>query len=429
MNKWNISRPFITLGLLSLLAAACSSGADTNESSATANLKESPKDPVTLKFFINAAYLNNDEVKMFLIDPIKAKYPHVTLEILRPSKEITLETLISTNSVPDLHIGWNGDLSYLQDIGIAEDLDPLIKSGRFDLSRLDSSAIEGMRNEASNGHLYAIPYAMNFQLMYYNKDLMDRAGVRYPTDGMLWDQVIELSRQVSGKLGSPYKGLDINYRDMAFQLSLPFIDAATKKAAVTSDEWKKVLDTANRALKSSTEPDESANFLTKRNVAIWAHKNRNSQFKQPSEQGLNWDVAQFPSFADKPGISSQIDVHVVYISPTSKHKEDALNVIKLLTSDEVQTAMSRNGKMPALNNKAIINQYGADLAYLKDKNWKGVFQGKFGLPPRRVYEDAKIQAATDKAFADYSKGAADLNTALRAAAEQIDQMMKEKQMK
>lgn len=429
MKKMSRSSLLVSLGLFSLLASACGADSGANTGSAVPPEPDAPKEPVTLKMFINAAYLNNDEVKRFLTDPVQAKYPHITLEVIRPSKEITLEGLIATNSVPDLHIGWNGDLSYLSDLGLVETLDPWLKSGKLDIARLDASAVSGMRNEASDGQLYAVPYAMNFQLMYYNKDLLNSAGVPYPTDGMTWDETIERSRQISGKLGSPFKGLDVSYRDMAFQLSLPFIDPATRKATVTSEEWKTVLDTANRALKSSTEPDESANFLTKRNVALWAHKNRNSQFKAPSEQGLNWDVVQFPSFPTKPNISSQIDVHVVYVSPTSKHKEDALRIIEVLTSDAVQIALARNGKMPALRDPSIAAQYGADLEYLKGKNWAGVFKGQFGLPPKRVYEDSSIQAATDKAFADYAKGTADLNTALRVAAEQIDLIVKEKDRK
>ena len=141
---------------------------------------------------------------------------------------------------------------------------------------------------------------------------------------------------------------------------------------------------------------------------------------------MNWDVVEFPSFDEKPGVISQVDAHVVYMSPTSKHKEDALKVMEVLTSDDVKQKLSRIGKLPALNNKTIISQYAADIPYLKNKNWNGVFQGKFGLPPKRLLDDPNIMAAADKAFDDYSKGVADMNTALRRAAEEIDQVLKDK---
>lgn len=420
----NAVRLALASGLFALFLSACASEKDEGGSVPVGKDSET-KQPVTLKFFINAAYLNDDEVNIALIEPLKRKYPYIQLDIIRPTKDVTLETMVASNDIPDLHISWNGALGYLMDMGIVDDLEPLMKKEQFDLSRFDVSAIDGMKNEAQNGHLYGLPYAINFQLMYYNKDLFDSAGVPYPTDGMNWDQAIDLGKTIGGKLGAPYKGLDVNFKEMAFQLSLPYVDAATKKSSLLDERWKKVFDTANRALKSSPDSDGSASFVN-RNVAMWAFKNRNSSLKQPSEQGMNWDVVEFPSFDEKPGVISQVDAHVVYMSPTSKHKEDALKVMEVLTSDDVQQKLSRIGKLPALNNKTIISQYAADIPYLKNKNWNGVFQGKFGLPPKRLLDDPNIMAAADKAFDDYSKGVADMNTALRRAAEEIDQVLKDK---
>ncbi|MEF3304570.1 ABC transporter substrate-binding protein [Paenibacillus sp. GYB003] len=427
MKTWTALRLAASLGVAALLIAACGSrGKDGTEPLAEGKLPEASKQPVSIKFFIDPAYLNDDEVRMALTEPLRTKYPHIRLDVVRPSKDTTLETLIAANDIPDLHISWNGALNYLTDLGIVDDLEPMIRNERFDLSRFEPAAIAAMKNEAGDGHLYGIPYVMNFQLMYYNKDLFDQAGAPYPTDGMTWEEVIGLGKQVSGKLGAPYKGLLAGFNEMRFQLSLPLVDPATKQAAVASEPWKKVFETAYRALKASPESDRPASFGTDRNVAMWAAKNRNNTLKEPSEAGLQWDVVQFPGFAEKPGIGSQVDAHVVYMSPTSKHKEEAFRVIETLTSDEAQRKLSRIGKLPALNDNRIVGQFAEDVSYLRGKNWKGVFQGKFGLPPKRVMDESLVLKFALQAFDQYASGQADLNTALRTAAEQIDQVAEQK---
>lgn len=429
MRTWNTVRLAVTLGIFATLFAACGPLTD-KESGPVVNDNgkelEQAKGPVTLKVFVDAAYLSDDEIKTVLTDLLEKKHPHIRLEVLRPSKEATLETMIAANDLPDLHISWNGALKYLTDLGIVDDLEPLLKKESFDLSGFEPAAIDAMKSEAGNGRLYGIPYVMNFQLMYYNKDLFDQAGIPYPTDGMNWEEVIGLGKKVSGKLGSSYTGLLAGFNEMRFQLSLPIVDPETRKAAVTSEPWRKVFDTAYRVLKASPIGEGPVSFGKDRNVAMWAAKNRNNTLKEPSEAGLRWDVVQFPSFAEKPGTGSQVDAHVIFLSPTSKYKEDALQVIKVLTSEEAQEKLSRIGKLPALKHKTIVDQFAADIPHLKDKNWTGVFQSKFGLPPKRLLDESPLLKVVIQAFDQYAGGAADMNTALREAAEQIDLVAKEK---
>lgn len=58
------------------------------------------------------------------------------------------------------------------------------------------------------------------------------------------------------------------------------------------------------------------------------------------------------------------------ITPSSKHKEDALRVIEVTVSDEVQKALSADGQIMALKSEAVKAALGSDKPYLRTKIFK-----------------------------------------------------------
>lgn len=57
------------------------------------------------------------------------------------------------------------------------------------------------------GNCMRQPVVNNTMSLYYNKDLFDKFGVSYPKDGMTWDEVLELNRQLdkNGGRGSVHR--------------------------------------------------------------------------------------------------------------------------------------------------------------------------------------------------------------------------------
>src|SRR5690606_8011575 len=53
-------------------------------------------------------------------------------------------------------------------------------------------------------------------------------------------------------------------------------------------------------------------------------------------EDFNWDITQFPSFPERPNTSLDSTGHFLMVSSLSKHKEEAFQVIDLLTSVENQ---------------------------------------------------------------------------------------------
>ncbi|MBS1703330.1 MAG: sugar ABC transporter substrate-binding protein [Armatimonadetes bacterium] len=70
--------------------------------------------------------------------------------------------------------------------GVLEDLTPFIRNDpRFHESDFYENTLQA---GTYNGHLYSIPVDFTPMVMYYNKDLFDRAGVPYPRNGWTFQQ-------------------------------------------------------------------------------------------------------------------------------------------------------------------------------------------------------------------------------------------------
>jgi len=143
---------------------------------------------------------------------------------------------------------------------------------------------------------------------------------------------------------------------------------------------------------------------------------------------FNWDMATYPSWPEKPGIALRNDQHMMSISSTSKHKDEAFLIIATVVSDEVQMAISRQGKLSILKDKKIRDAFGTDLDFLKGKNIQAIYK----TTPAESFVPTKYDSlgmgVINEALDDIVKNGKDVNTALREAEEKLNMRIKEKEM-
>lgn len=89
----------------------------------------------------------------------------------------TLSTQIAGGNVPDIigPVGRDGSNSYA---GLYLDLEPLIESTGYDLSRFPAETVENFREP--DGSLPGIPFASYPSAIFFNTELFDEAGLPYP---------------------------------------------------------------------------------------------------------------------------------------------------------------------------------------------------------------------------------------------------------
>ncbi|MCC2685518.1 MAG: transporter substrate-binding protein [Paenibacillaceae bacterium] len=386
-------------------------------------------EPVTLTI-LTTQPLTDEEFDKYILTPLHNKYPHITLTRTTGNFATYKQTVVDGN-MPDLLYA----SPYLNRIGVDDafyDLTPLVKKQNMDLSRLDPTLLESVKKYGQNGQIVSIPFVQNTVALFYNKDLFDRAGVEYPKDGMSWNDVADLARKMQGKLTSssnesPFRALDPYYNN-AFNLgssySAEVYDPKTGKAII-NPIWGKtfqfMMDVFNiPGNKPAKLASNASDFYAGNTAMIPQFYNSILDNALNGKIQFNWNVVQYPDFPDKKGVAHQVDFHQFVVSSTSKHAEDALRVIEVATSSEVQLEASMMGKIPALNDSSLLKSFGSGVPQLKGKNIQSMFKSK-SAPLIRLdqYTDLVTNQLT-AAFTDVFNGNADINTALRTAEEKAN---------
>ncbi|TMV48405.1 extracellular solute-binding protein [Paenibacillus mesophilus] len=426
----------LLLACASVAMTAGCGGADKGQSGqaaadpAAGASKSIDTSPVTLTLFLDMTFGPEDNVNKLIIEPVKKKYPHIMLEVIKRAKGSMLTDLVAQGKTPDLIYNWSGELPAYKELDLLYDLTPLAKTAQVDLNRFDPATLESIRLASGGTALHALPFEVSGLAMFYNKDLFDKFGVAYPKDGMTWDQTVELGKKLSRvEDGKPYRGLSADVVDrLAQSLSLTSLDGKSERASVNNDGWKKIFDLAKTIWSLPNNKPEKLNdtgqktFLIDKTLALAPTNNilyGSAQYLHPST-GLNWDVVQYPSFKEQPNVFGYVITHVFAITKTSKHKEQAMQVLDVLTSPDVQrTSVRWQARLTPLKDPELQKQLGADVDYLKDKHLTAFLMSKPSAPVVYSRYEGTATGITRKKFAEYFDGK-DVNTALREAEEEIN---------
>lgn len=418
-----------------LLSAGCGSAAELGEGAGAKKLSNELK-PVTI-----SAALDNTNIDAFteqtIKDALKVKYPHITLDLIRPGKGTTLAELITAGMTPDLIFTFNGNLAQYRTKQLEFDHRELAKTQNFDLSRFDETMIRDTRVSSPGDELYGIPISRSFHALYYNKDLFDKFGSAYPKEGMLWSEVVELAKKVTRLEGGvQYRGIDpgAGIIWISQPLSAAAVDYKTEKASVRTDQWKQVFELVKSMYKipgNMIQPGHTPNndFMQEKNLAMLASMNLFSALEAPTKEGLNWDVTQYPSYPERRNIFANASVQVMAITPSSKHKEDALRVIEVAVSDEVQKELSADGQITSLKNDEVKGAFGRSKPYLKDKHIQSIFKSSPVPYPIASQYRSKAEDIVNKKFTLFRDEQLDVNTALLQAEEEINKMIETERLK
>lgn len=420
--------------LVSILVSACGGQATPAEPTPTAENK--PKEPYTMTIF--GGGVTPAEFDERFREVLKQKFPHITVEYIQNAKGTTMAELVAAGNVPDLirtdvPTLYSGYLDF--DLGV--DLKPYVEKYKYDLSRFNPVFMNEIVDAGRTGAIYGLPVPPYFpQALYYNKGIFDKFGVPYPKDGMTWDQVYELAQKltrVDG--GTVYRGFSSNpvnmLRDNAY--SLPILDPNADQLA-DSEKWKSLFtnfkrfyDIPNNKIEKTATLEGAA--FGKGNVAMMA--NQHSVYLTiPPE--VNWDLVSYPIMEGAPKLMPQRGPAYWSISKSSKHKDDAFDMIRAMLADEVQMEDSKRGIPTTLNRKDIKDALGKSHPIYSTKNMNAINhydpvpytpKRKAGLPD---VAGATQQSLLSQAFIDVASGTTtDINTALR----QLDEKLKAELMK
>jgi multiple sugar transport system substrate-binding protein len=134
------------------------------------------------------------------IESFQKKYPDVKvqLEAVPQGYGDKMLTQFAAGTAPDVFQVGDGDVAKWTAQGVLEDLDPYI-SGDKGNNPLDMNvfypAVAAIGQVEGKTYLLTKDYSP--LVLYYNKDLFDAAGVKYPDDTWTWDTFLDASKKLT----------------------------------------------------------------------------------------------------------------------------------------------------------------------------------------------------------------------------------------
>ncbi|MBW5446836.1 extracellular solute-binding protein [Cohnella sp. CFH 77786] len=247
--------------LLAALLTACSPTGGKKEQ-AFGKLDKDEEGTLKVAYFDEQAFL------MQVGNAFQAMFPNMQLEVI-PTQAVfdaddpvtAMEKLLEEQQ-PDVLYLTEEQYAKLAQGGKLYDLDAAVKQDEYDLSAFVPGVIDLLKARGG-GKLYGLSPTFNSQALYYNKDLFDKYGVPYPTDGMSWDEVLELAARFPVKKDDEdsISGLFPSSQiDNAFELirmigeakGLQYADTDSGKVSIDTPEWKAVFQQVIDGYKSGS---------------------------------------------------------------------------------------------------------------------------------------------------------------------------------
>ena len=267
-----------------------------------------------------------------------------------------LQTQLAAGTPPDVFAMDAPLYPDYQSRGVMLNLQPYIDKDKFNLDDYYPAALQCYKT--ADGY-YGLPRDIQPSVLYYNKDMFDKAGVPYPDDTWTWDTMIEQGQKLTAEnqyaLWADLWDMELYWASAIWQNGGEILsDDYTKTligepAALGAWQWfhdmifkYKIMPTPSAA-EQFGDPFESGN-VAMTTAGHWV-------VPLYSKVDFKWDVAPLPKGKERVSIVNSVGF---VIAKDSKHPDQAWAFLKYLVGEPGQTKVTALGLgVPAL--KSIAN--------------------------------------------------------------------------
>jgi multiple sugar transport system substrate-binding protein len=229
---------------------------------------------------------------------------------------------------------------------------------------------KAMAATSFNGKQYALPRWTSTQLLYYNKAILQKAGIAAPssdpTKPMTWEQLAIEAKQAQSAGGTRW-GFSFEQVDRYYQLQ-PLPESAGGGSGLTGDDkltpdisnagWVKAMNWYAATFKSGISPrgvtpEQTEPLFAGGQSAFFAGGPWNAALFD-KVQNLSYGVAPFPTFSGGKDVTST-GSWAVGISPFSKNQAAAKTFLSYMTTDPNGAWLASSRNIPVQN--AAFNKY------------------------------------------------------------------------
>ncbi|KKX33329.1 sugar ABC transporter substrate-binding protein [Rhizobium sp. LC145] len=368
-------------------------------------------EPVTLRW----ALWDWDKVAYYkpLIEAYQAKHPNVKFEPVDLGSQ-DYQQMISTQLT-----GGSKDI----DIVTVKDVPGyanLVRAGNItDLSafmteqKIDPAGYGGLIEELTiDGKIYSLPFRSDFWVVYYNKDIFDKAGVAYPTNDMTWAQFDEIAGKLTGGMGAnkTYGALLHTWRST---VQLPGI--LDGKHTLVEGEYDFLKPWYERALAlqedgaipsyaslKTSNTHYSAYFFNSTvgmlPMGTWFVGTQIAKVASGESKSKNWGIVKFPHPDGVAAGTTAAQISGLSVNANSEHKEAALDFIKFAAGPEGAEVIAATGTFPALRTDDVSAKIASLPGFPQDETSKEALKaGKSYLEMAVDPNAAKIEVVLNRA--------------------------------
>jgi multiple sugar transport system substrate-binding protein len=426
------------IAVIAALAAACTGGGSTTAppastpTSSPASVQSSNPSPsaapVKLTYFTFSAAPDHLTDLTKIIGAFQATHPNITIDVQTAAYDqyfTKLQTAIAGGTAPD-----SFELNYENFVTYAT------AGSLLDISAQAQPTASTYYPKAyavfeSDGKQYGLPESFSDVLLFYNKDVFDKAGVGYPTTDWKWADELAAAK----KLTDTSKGIWGDFQPVQFfefykvlaQDGGSFFNADGSQATfndakgIEAANWLIEKANTDKVMPTTAEmggQDDTALFKAGK-LAMW--HNGIWQFTGLKDATFKWDVQLEPGNAQK---AHHFFANAVVASAKTAHPQEAFEWLSFLTSspEAVKTRLDASWELPAVADQSQFSSY---LAQTPPANRKAVFDALSNIVvPPVIEQESQLQDIVTKALQKAQLGQASVQDALNGAAQQVNALLK-----
>lgn len=355
----------LTMVVATLIGCGSEGGKEKKETTIKGEEKKGKQEKIKLRFacwdYETTGY-NKATVEAF-----EAAHPDIEVEVIDiPAKEYSekLTVMLSAGEDIDVFLGKSPESIggiILRDQALA--IDEYVKKENYNTKPYGNVLNEVIMNDK----LYGLPYRSDFWLLYYNKDIFDKANVAYPTNDWTWEEFRE-----TAKILTSGEGNDKTYGAYIQSWASPYFLMGLQKGEgnLVEGNYSMLKDGLDLLVDIQMNDKSAADYAT--NKSMGAHyKGINEQGKvgmlymgtwhigqlvKDKKDGLhniNWGIAQMPTWKGYEDATIG-NVTPVMIHSTTDHPDAAWEMAKFIGGKEGASILAERLMMPGYRDDGVL---------------------------------------------------------------------------
>jgi len=279
--------------------------------------------------------------------------------------------------------------------------------------KIDPADFGGLADELRiDGKIYALPFRSDFWVVYYNKDIFDKAGVAYPTNDTTYSQFDAIARKLTGGMGvnKIYGALFHTWRST---VELPGILDGQHTLAGPDYAFLKPWYERALALQKDGVVPSYASLKTSNThysalffngtigmlpMGTWFIGTQIAKVNTGESKSKNWGIVKFPHPDGVAAGTTAAQISALAVNANSAHKDAVRDFIKFVTGPEGASIIAATGTIPTVRTPEVVARIASLPGFPQDAASKDALQaGKSFLEMAVSPGAAKIEVVLNRA--------------------------------